>query len=110
MAVDFNSVPPVLLPSQQVAHRKTRTISAMLLALLLLLGLARVSGECPNGCSSHGKCGAYDMCQCYRNWMANDCSERKLSFSCLHGSPHLLWGLPSCSTTPTLRLGGRLRR
>ena len=48
-----------------------------MLWLVLLACLAVVRSECPNGCSSHGKCGAYDMCQCYRNWMANDCSERK---------------------------------
>ena len=34
-----------------------------------------VVSECPNACSAHGKCGAYDMCTCYRNWMSNDCSE-----------------------------------
>lgn len=43
----------------------------------LIVSYIRVNGECPNACSAHGKCGAYDMCICYRNWMANDCSERK---------------------------------
>jgi hypothetical protein len=38
-----------------------------------------VAAECPNACSAHGKCGAYDMCLCYRNWMSNDCSESKLN-------------------------------
>lgn len=47
-----------------------------------LVGLA--SAECPNGCSSHGKCTAYDMCLCYRNWMANDCSERICQFGLAH--------------------------
>jgi hypothetical protein len=40
--------------------------------------LATIWAECPNACSAHGKCGAYDMCTCYRNWMAADCSESKL--------------------------------
>lgn len=45
---------------------------------------AVVSAECPNACSAHGKCGAYDMCQCFRNWMANDCSERICPFGLAH--------------------------
>jgi len=52
-------------------------ISIIVLSLLAYAGV--VNAECPNACSSHGKCGAYDMCICYRNWMANDCSERKFS-------------------------------
>lgn len=40
--------------------------------------LTAVAAECPNACSAHGKCGPYDMCTCYRNWMANDCSERTI--------------------------------
>jgi len=54
---------------------------------LLLLGaqlLNLVTAECPNACSSHGRCGAYDMCLCYRNWMANDCSERICQFGLAH--------------------------
>jgi len=46
--------------------------------------LAVVSAECPNACSAHGKCGAYDMCTCYRNWMSNDCSERICQFGLAH--------------------------
>jgi len=42
--------------------------------------LAVVNAECPNACSAHGKCGAYDMCLCFRNWMSNDCSESKFLF------------------------------
>lgn len=33
-----------------------------------------------NGCSGHGRCTAFDMCVCYRNWQANDCSERVCQF------------------------------
>ena len=46
--------------------------------------LALVYAECPNACSAHGRCGAYDMCICYRNWMANDCSERVCQFAKAH--------------------------
>ena len=43
-----------------------------------LAGMA--AAECPNGCSGHGTCGLYDACTCYRNWQANDCSERVCPF------------------------------
>lgn len=46
--------------------------------------LAFIYAECPNACSAHGKCGAYDMCTCYRNWMASDCSERICQFGLAH--------------------------
>jgi hypothetical protein len=36
-----------------------------------------VKSECANACNGHGKCTSYDMCICYRNWQAGDCSERK---------------------------------
>jgi hypothetical protein len=51
--------------------------SKILCALVATALLGNVAAECPNACSSNGKCGAYDMCICYSNWMANDCSERK---------------------------------
>jgi len=53
-------------------------------ATLLLAFLNSVTAECPNACSAHGKCGAYDMCSCYRNWMSNDCSERICQFGLAH--------------------------
>lgn len=52
----------------------------LLVASLMALAVA----ECPNACSAHGKCGAYDMCTCYRNWMSNDCSERVCQFGAAH--------------------------
>jgi len=55
-----------------------------LFAALLLAVLGYVVAECPNACSSHGKCGAFDTCQCYRNWMASDCSERVCPFGLSH--------------------------
>jgi len=48
---------------------------------LLLVGLVNyVRAECPNACSGHGDCGNFDMCNCWRNWMGNDCSERICPF------------------------------
>ncbi len=49
---------------------------------LCVLGTAVT--ECPNACSAHGRCGAYDMCTCYRNWMSNDCSGRVCPFGLAH--------------------------
>ena len=54
------------------------------IALCVISLIAYVAAECPNACSAHGKCGAYDMCICYRNWMANDCSERTCQFGMAH--------------------------
>lgn len=50
--------------------------------LFIALGLAAFykgavalcPGESP--CSGHGTCGAWDKCNCYRNWQGNDCVER----------------------------------
>jgi hypothetical protein len=36
--------------------------------------------ECPNACSSHGICGAFDACICYKDWMGGDCSQRICQF------------------------------
>ena len=47
---------------------------------ILLLLLATVRPECINACSGHGRCAMNDMCICYRNWQANDCSERQCQF------------------------------
>lgn len=53
-----------------------------LLALSLLA--ARVAAECPNACSGHGNCGAYDECTCYFNWQGGDCSYRTCTFALAH--------------------------
>mmetsp|Transcript_8611 Transcript_8611/g.14308 ORF Transcript_8611/g.14308 Transcript_8611/m.14308 type:complete len:741 (-) Transcript_8611:146-2368(-) len=55
-----------------------------LVTVFIACFLSMVAAECPNACSAHGKCGAYDMCLCYRNWMANDCSERICQFGLAH--------------------------
>jgi len=62
-------------------------LSSLILAAIVLicsLNIYFVTAECPNACSAHGRCGAYDMCICYRNWMANDCSERICQFGLAH--------------------------
>ena len=58
---------------------------AVLISIVLAYVAVFISAECPNACSSHGRCGAFDACECYRNWMSNDCSERKLfsSVTCI---------------------------
>jgi len=55
---------------------------ASILALASAAGIA--NAECPNACSGHGICVQYDMCQCYRNWQSNDCSERTCPFGYAH--------------------------
>lgn len=58
-----------------------------LLVLLTFLALASgVLGSCPNACSGHGTCGSNDECNCFRNWMANDCSERVCPFGISHAT------------------------
>jgi len=48
--------------------------------VLLALGLALTSANCPLSCSGHGTCGADDKCTCYPNFQGLDCSERVCSF------------------------------
>eukprot|EP01038_Epipyxis_sp_PR26KG_P011527 gene11527-15440_t len=54
----------------------------MMLPYLLLYPLffPYILSECMNGCSGHGRCTIFDMCVCYNNWQANDCSERVCEF------------------------------
>jgi len=59
-------------------------LSNLLIAAIAACFAAKIAAECPNACSAHGKCGAYDMCVCYRNWAANDCSERVCQFGVAH--------------------------
>ena len=47
------------------------------LGVVFLLALARA--ECPNACSGHGACGAYDACTCYRRQGADCCCARARS-------------------------------
>jgi len=53
------------------------------IALCLFL-INKANAECANACNGHGKCTAYDMCICNRNWQANDCSERVCQFGLAH--------------------------
>eukprot|EP00937_MAST-01D_sp_MAST-1D-sp2_P003281 g3281.t1 len=52
--------------------------------VILLAAVGLVAGECPNACSGHGECGAYDMCSCYQMYQGNDCSERTCYFGIAH--------------------------
>jgi len=45
--------------------------------LLAIASIASVAAECPNACSGHGNCEAFDQCNCHRGWQAADCSERQ---------------------------------
>lgn len=56
----------------------------LIITLLILSLVSQASSECANACSGHGKCTAYDMCICNRNWQANDCSERVCQFNFAH--------------------------
>ncbi|CAM9909547.1 unnamed protein product, partial [Phaeothamnion confervicola] len=57
-------------------HRALLAVAATCVSL--------VAAECPNACSGHGTCGAYDMCTCYAGYIANDCSERVCPFATAH--------------------------
>jgi hypothetical protein len=46
--------------------------------------VAFAAAECPNACSGHGTCATFDMCTCYRNWQAADCSQRTCPFDLAH--------------------------
>jgi len=57
------------------------------IALLALSALAAcVSASCPNACSGHGSCGSNDQCSCFRNWIANDCSQRVCPYGISHST------------------------
>lgn len=57
------------------------TIAAWcLVTTSLFTFIAITSSECANACSGHGVCSLFDMCNCYRNWQASDCSERVCLF------------------------------
>ena len=43
-----------------------------------------VSGECPNACSGHGKCKAFNVCECDHKFIGNDCSMRQCQFGRAH--------------------------
>jgi len=55
-------------------------------AILLLAMMAVAYAACPNQCSGHGRCGANDKCECYKQsgtpwgqragWTGADCSQR----------------------------------
>ena len=68
----------------QILHQKTvrgryqsTKIMKQFVLLLAIASIASVAAECPNACSGHGNCEAFDQCNCHRGWQAADCSERQ---------------------------------
>lgn len=53
-----------------------------LVALLIALLSQPAAAECPNACSGHGDCSAFDACLCFKDWMASDCSQREFGLCC----------------------------
>lgn len=53
-------------------------------ALLAASVANTANAECANACNGHGKCTAYDMCICNRNWQGNDCNQRVCHFGLAH--------------------------
>lgn len=49
------------------------------IAILAVL-VAAAAAHCPNQCSGHGNCGAFDQCSCWPNWQGNDCSLRTCAY------------------------------
>jgi hypothetical protein len=50
-----------------------------LIVVGVVAGLGLASAACPNDCSGHGVCDSA-QCECYRNWMGSDCSDRICTF------------------------------
>ena len=57
-------------------YQSTKIMKQFVLLLAIAL-IASVAAECPNACSGHGNCEAFDQCNCQRGWQAADCSERQ---------------------------------
>lgn len=55
-------------------------VGSLFWSILLLLRLSNVHARCPNDCSSNGKCVAGSTCNCFENFMGNDCSQRLCAF------------------------------
>merc|ERR1719399_2830099 len=52
--------------------------------IVLALAAGTAYAECPNACSGHGSCGAFDECVCFPNWQEADCSGRTCPFAAAH--------------------------
>ena len=51
----------------------------LLATVALLLSISEAS--CPNKCSGHGSCGAYDVCECDEKFLGGDCSQRQCPYT-----------------------------
>jgi len=52
----------------------------MKIFLLAIAYLGTVHARCPNDCNGKGICNAASVCECYANYMGNDCSQRLCNF------------------------------
>merc|ERR1711871_20512 len=68
----------------ETKKKNTKIMKAVLIISAVLLAASSVSAECPNGCSGHGDCGAFDMCTCYRNFEGADCAHRTCPYGVAH--------------------------
>lgn len=49
-------------------------------SILCLVNLRLTDARCPNDCSGNGKCVAGSVCDCFENFVGNDCSQRMCLF------------------------------
>merc|ERR1740117_1045346 len=49
--------------------------------LALAAAVATAMASCPNDCSNAGTCNQYSACECFRNFMGADCSQRQCTWA-----------------------------
>jgi len=55
-------------------------IIEMKIFMLAIAFVGTAFARCPNDCNGKGICNAASVCECYPNYMGNDCSERLCNF------------------------------